>query len=425
MANAGKKPSLPLPEPLRGEEKDSFAYHTVSTRLPNLARLVLEENEFPPDIAASLVALIAELPYGVIRPLLDLQAPEALDWESFLIPTLGQTWLQVPWFFAEAYFFRRILEATSFFTPGGWTGIDPYLYEKRRGLETSQVEIEALAALGDDLGQAGWNPDGFSHLLAADLWGNQADLSLWPVDGGRRPSHASAQEARAHLLLDDTASAIKVLSSFQGANRVGGRLLGTGVPRVDFLVDNAGFELVGDLCLADYLLRVRAAAEIHLHLKAHPTYISDATLTNVLETLTFLQAASSASVRGISIRLMNAYAQGRLRLRPDFFWCSPLAAWEMPDRLLDDFAHASLVISKGDANYRRLVGDRHWPATVPFGQVVSYFPAPLLALRTFKSEVATGLRPGQAEAVAQEDPNWMTNGRWGIIQFEKATCPIE
>jgi hypothetical protein len=100
-----------------------------------------------------------------------------------------------------------------------------------------------------------------------------------------------------------------------------------------------------------------------------------------------------------------------------FFWNSPLYWWEMPEDVGREQARSSLLISKGDANYRRLTGDRHWPFTLPFADVVCYTPVPLLALRVIKSELALGLRPGQAEAVSREDPNWLFDGKWGVIQF--------
>jgi hypothetical protein len=49
--------------------------------------------------------------------------------------------------------------------------------------------------------------------------------------------------------------------------------------------------------------------------------------------------------------------------------------------------------------------------------VTSYFPASFVVLRTLKGEIMVGLQPGQAEAVAAEDPHWLTNGKRGVIQF--------
>ncbi len=88
----------------------------------------------------------------------------------------------------------------------------------------------------------------------------------------------------------------------------------------------------------------------------------------------------------------------------------------MPPDLLADISSARLVIVKGDANYRRLRGDAHWPPDASFRDIVHYFPAPVLALRTFKAELVVGLPPGLAGRLAQEDPDWLVNGKRGVIQ---------
>ena len=92
----------------------------------------------------------------------------------------------------------------------------------------------------------------------------------------------------------------------------------------------------------------------------------------------------------------------------------------MPADLRAALGELSLVIVKGDANYRRLVEDRHWPPDAPFEPITAYFPAPLVALRTFKSEVIVGLDPGQAEKEQAADPDWLVNGRRGVIQARLA-----
>jgi hypothetical protein len=76
-----------------------------------------------------------------------------------------------------------------------------------------------------------------------------------------------------------------------------------------------------------------------------------------------------------------------------------------------------MVIVKGDANYRRLVGDAVWQPETPFEDVMRYFPAPILALRTGKSDPIVGLPRGMAQALDQQDPAWRVNGRRGVIQF--------
>lgn len=400
------QPPIPLPPPLRGAEVGTFTHYSVATRLPDIARRVLAENDLPPASVAHIEALIADIPTAPIRPLDEPLAPDAADWACYIAPYLGQDWLAVPWFFAEMYFYRRLLEAIGAFRPGPGQGLDPFAYQKRQGLETTR---EAIRALSTRLGAGEWRPATFSSLLHVALWGNQADLSLWPAGRNEPPSHADLAAQQRHILVDETADI---------ARRLWGDAHGP-IPalRVDFLVDNAGFELVCDLALADALLTGGSAATVTLHVKAHPTFVSDATADDVHHTVIFLADDAARPVQALAERLHGHLEAGRLRLRPDPFWTSPLAAWEMPAALHNALAQAHLVISKGDAHYRRLLGDRHWPYTTPFADVVCYFPAPIAALRTCKSEVMLGLQSGQAEALARDDPAWETNGRWGMIQF--------
>jgi len=88
----------------------------------------------------------------------------------------------------------------------------------------------------------------------------------------------------------------------------------------------------------------------------------------------------------------------------------------LPADLQTELAAAGLVVVKGDANYRRLCGDAHWSAMTPFSAASVYFPAPLLALRTLKSEIILGLRAGEAERLSAQDPDWLVNGKRGVIQ---------
>jgi hypothetical protein len=71
------------------------------------------------------------------------------------------------------------------------------------------------------------------------------------------------------------------------------------------------------------------------------------------------------------------------------------------------------------ANYRRLLGDRHWPMDTPFPSAVSYFPAPLVTLRTLKAGLAVGISPELQRKSELTHPtgSWLTSGAFGTIQF--------
>jgi hypothetical protein len=400
-------PRPPIPGPTLGSEMGSFAHHTVTVRMPGIARRLLADNDFSPGIARRVEALIGELPDGPIRPIQDDSAPDISDWQGYTAPHLGKTWLEVPWFFAEHYFYRRILEATGYFHTGAGLGIDPFAAEKERGLQASLAATQALAAQVENWRwSAHRTQEAVSRLLQAALWGNQGDLSMWPVDKNDRPQHQDASHQDAHLVTDQTAAILATL--FNRADRL---------EQVDLILDNAGFELVCDLLLAEALLSNQLVNSVHLHLKAHPTFVSDATTADVQRTLGFLSGDAHPSLQRLSPNLNDHLESGRLRLFDPFFWNSPLDFWEMPLEIRRGLARAALVISKGDANYRRLLGDRHWPFSTSLKDVLRYFPAPLALLRVLKSETVIGLEPTQPDVLIQQDSGWMTDGRWGLIQF--------
>ncbi len=388
-------------------EKGTFAYNTIVVRLPDIARLAIAENDFPMTVVKELESLAAELPEGRIRLLRDDGGPDLAAWAGYLDPYLGSRWLDIPWYFSEAYFYRRILEATRYFSPGPTHNLDPFAAQKRAGLQAAREPLRPLSArLNAWVNQNSvWEPDRFALLAYYGLWGNRMDLSLWPAGTeGHDLSRMEMQREKANILADDTPLVAQKVAALRGAD-------------VRFIVDNAGFEIVCDLCLADYLIACGIAGKVTLHVKAHPTYVSDAMAKDVHDTIATLADDEDGQVRMLAARWQDHLRRGRLQMRADLFWTAPLAFWEIPVALRRNLAPAALIFIKGDANYRRLVGDRSWPFTTPLAGVACYFPAPFVALRTLKSELALGLAPGQPEALALEDPQWLTSGRYGVIQY--------
>ncbi|MCJ7701480.1 MAG: damage-control phosphatase ARMT1 family protein [Anaerolineales bacterium] len=400
------QPRIPLAQPQHGDQPGTWAHKTIAERFARTAGRIFDENDFSPAITARLQALIADIPEAEIRPIQDPGAPDAAAWRQYAAPYLGQNWHQPPWWFTEHYFYRRILEASRYFQAGDGSRVDPFSYQKQMGLEVSRGAIRQLTDLtypglpgGPE--QVKW----LETLLYLDLWGNQADLSLWPAEGGEKPDHTDMEQALSHILVND-------------APRVSAYLLAARPhARIDFLIDNAGFELVSDLALSDVILNSEIAARVCLHVKPYPTYVSDAMENDVLAAIEFLRAETHANTRAVGQRLQQAWEQDRLQIKTNWFWTSPLDGWGMPAELKEDLSQSHLVFSKGDAHYRRLLGDRHWPYTTSFSDILAYYPAPVVALRTLKSELVAGLEPGQAEAAGGQDPQWLVDWRWGMVQF--------
>ena len=399
-----------LPEPFRCSDRASFAETTLLVRLPEIARRVVLENRFPSWINRHIERLLDEMPDHPVRQLIDPGAPDLAYWNRQVENWHGSAWRERSFLECEHYFYRRILEATRYFQAGPHSLLDPYLEQKQLGLESSRSAIRQLAERlsfwsGDRLSLS----ESLAQALEGNLWGNRADLSLWPVGAENTLANDQLHQAKEFILADQLEYAVRHLVGLPASQSA-----------IHFLIDNAGFELVYDLALADLLLNRSVAGTVHFHLKGHPTFVSDALIKDVVETVSFLAHAEPQPVIEFGLRLRDHLANRRLILRDDFFWNTPQPFWELPDKIHALFNRAGLVISKGDANYRRLTGDLRWPEETPFEQVTKKFPAPLLALRVSKSEVIAGLQGGQAARQDEIEPGWRTNGRWGVIQFKKS-----
>lgn len=215
--------------------------------------------------------------------------------------------------------------------------------------------------------------------------------------------------SQGQLLIDECDAVVEQL------NKV--KTLGGG--RVDIVTDNAGFELFCDLVLVDFLLSSGYANEVVLQLKGYPVYVSDAMEKDVMFTVTTLMNSSNNQVSILGQRWLAHIQEGRLKLSEHYFWVHPLAMWDMPDKLREDISKSSCVFVKGECNYRRLLGDREYTLDTPFNDVASYWPAPVCALRTMKSEIGCGFTNSEIARAQKADPNWMINGRWGVVQFCK------
>jgi len=394
-----------LPPPLMTSEPGSFARYTIRERKPGILRQVIEDKDYPREILQDLEALQVELVTGPMQPLRE-KAPDAQAWNQALCSRQGKSWHQIDWLFAETFFYRRLLEAVRYFQPGPWNRRDPFGKQKRA---QDAVAVQQLA-------DSWWQLAGIQPATACDLflhcclWGNQADLSYADV-AARASGGLATGDKRQYLLIDHT--------------RIARSFLAGGLQRVAFINDNAGTELLCDLALADFLLVQGWVQEVIFHLKDHPFFVSDAMTDDLHALVTLLKAADDAGMQGLGARLDQHLSARRLILKDDSpadgqgqsFWTSHHRFRDMPRRLRRTLQEAGLIIIKGDANYRRLLGDRRWPHTTRLEDATAYFPAPFLTLRTLKSEVMVGLQPGQVEALQAEDPDWLVNGKRGIIQF--------
>ncbi|MEU6547386.1 damage-control phosphatase ARMT1 family protein [Streptomyces sp. NPDC046859] len=386
---------VPLPPVLRADEPGSFPHGVLAERHPAIIRQVQDASPYGPERRRALDALLANCLDGVIEPL-PADAHDRDRWTAWGADAhTGRSWFDVPWLWSESFFYRRLLDAVGYFTPGPWQGVDPFRPSKTAELDSSETD-EELAALDALAGLPPAEQD--RALLHGSLWGNRADLSF-RLGATGDPSASGTPP----LVADDS----DVLWSL---------LPPSGTATLCLIADNAGRELVPDLLLIARLLTEKRAARVLLHVKPHPYYVSDATHADVLDALRRLVTAPGAAAEHGRV-LWAALTDGRLSVRAHPFSCAPLPYADMPADLRGELASATLTILKGDLNYRRLVGDRRWPPTTPFAEVTAYFPGPVAALRTLKSDVVTGLDARTETALeAAEGQKWRTAGTHALIQ---------
>jgi len=381
-----------MPPPIMTSELGSFARRTITERKPRIIDRVMATNAYPPAIQAQLTALRRELADGPVAAPLPQNDP-AGHWREAWTPWQGRSWLEIPWYLAESYFYHRLLEAVHYHDPGPWHHRDPFAPDKAEALHRAVDAFEP-----DRLGDR--DPvERLRELLLRALWGNQTDLSNHDVRDG--PSASPARDGR-HLLVDHSMS-------------LAGALAHGAVRSLHVVCDNAGPELLADLILLHHLLSSGLVDQVTLHLKSTPFFVSDAMPSDLAYTLERLSQTSVPALGALGADLTTLVESGRLRALADPFWSGPAGFSHMPAALLATLQQADLVLFKGDANYRRLLDDRHWPTMAALEEITRYLPFSFACLRTLKAELVVGLPPGMAERTAATDPDWLTSGRWGLI----------
>ncbi|KAK7440054.1 Hairy/enhancer-of-split with YRPW motif protein 2 [Stygiomarasmius scandens] len=329
-----------------------------------------------------------------------------------------------------------------------WRDYDPFHAQKLDVFRKSGNSIYRIATMMHELIKEKVtieaNPDNlkvfFQEMIQMCLWGNATDLSLLThmslADIERLQTvEKEAQTARQTFIMRDDQEA------------AWNQLKDTVNGRVDFVLDNSGFELFTDLVFADWLVTSTPyVSEVVFHPKLIPWFVSDVTPPDFAETIAnlsdpaFLQSSPTpeqkehldeltrrlkqyveSGVFSMSVPLETPLGGGNLGNGANF-WTSPAPYWDMKTydrKLWEDLRESSLVIFKGDLNYRKLTGDIQWPAWTPFTEALGPLAGsfPLLSLRTNKADVAVGLDKDKVKEIEEKDSKWRVNGKFALISF--------
>jgi uncharacterized protein with ATP-grasp and redox domains len=415
------------PSPLCGSA-GGFTYISIVKRLGAIMDKTIQNNpQFSEQEKHNLLALRDEISdeKGLV-PKRNIQFEsddeEYKEWKSYedSFNVKKKTWLTLPWFFVENYFYRIILDITGYFNPQSpGYHVDPFEKQKKESL-TGPLEAGSVKATSESVlkfyeqYEKGPNDahlrDFISLMLVSDLWGNQADLSF---SGGASVDkiHKEHDELREHVIINNEDKIMDTI--IKSINKKG---------RYAMIVDNCGQEFISDLFFAEVLTHFGVAETVTFFVKAQPVFVSDVMQKDVDYTIHELTKHEGVTSH-FGKRFQNYFSSGQWNVQPDRYFTSPLPFWELPARLRDQFATYDMIIIKGDANYRRLINDALWPLTTSFSELLKYFPSNVVALRTLKSDSLVGMideseeRHDVLRKLNKNDPEWRVNGKYGVIQY--------
>ncbi|KAG0712003.1 Protein-glutamate O-methyltransferase [Chionoecetes opilio] len=431
---------LPLPPPLSGNNVGSFAYLTVKDRLPVILTRVIDylhrertslgsrygmaAQEGCKEVVGRLSQMKNEMQTNKDLQLLQAQPTNPHDdselwnhqFESYVSEhEVTPKWFTASWLYVECHMYARIHEAL--FLCNALREFDPFEEQKQKSLEDSLPAIEALiekvsttcttlsSQTQDQLKQ---------HVLTffeVSLWGNRCDLSLSGGDERFQEGDVllSLEKLRNKIIVNDSNMLWQFLTSLPEDQR-----------DIVLVVDNAGFELVSDLCLLTVLMEAGLTTSLTIHTKTRPWFVSDTMETDLRWTVDKLRS-HPGHVGQVAAKWSSYLSDGRWKICNNKFWTTGHDFSEMSKfggDLYSQLSKASLIIFKGDLNYRKLTGDLEWPTDTKFEDALQGFrPAPLLAVRTAKGGPVVGLLPDQGKDIYSVDKDWNTTGDYGMIQL--------
>ncbi|CAO3610807.1 unnamed protein product [Cunninghamella blakesleeana] len=343
------------------------------------------------------------------------------------------TWFNGSWLFNECYMYRRIQELYSL--TQHWKEYDIFNNQKIATFRGSYSSVYDLAVKIPSMIQPMSIENQeliFNEIIQVCLWGNATDLSLLTnmTEEDIKRLQATEKEKLAEQLKFVLVNNI---------DQVWNKLKDLQNGRIDFVLDNSGFEVFVDLVFTDWLIQTKRASKVVFNCKTIPWFVSDVMPKDVpilfdccLDRSFFPGNHTEEQVNALEtmVKRWQHYVQdGQLVIQSDSFWCNGLAYRYLPTEapeLFKDLSQSDLVIFKGDLNFRKLVFDCKWPVTTPFkvalGPDMAERFTNVLSLRTNKAETIVGLPEGKDKELEDNGvPTsvWKCAGKYAVVAYNQ------
>lgn len=266
----------------------------------------------------------------------------------------------------------------------------------------------------------------FIEAMMLALWGNATDLSLLTnlslEDIQKLQGKKCIEESQRNIVADDTDLVWQYLQCGKPSNDN---------PRIDIILDNAGFELYTDLLYTSYLLESGLTTSVVLHAKCFPWFVSDATPEDIESLLKHLESNNAfpdhEHLDQLTACFRGYMELGKLQVKTHPFWTTGYSFHKLPEHapeLLEYLQQSHLTVWKGDLNYRKLTDDGLWPHTTQFktalGTMGKGSGVKVLSLRTNKSDTCVGVKTeARVKELDKEAPGkaWVRNGSYAVVSF--------
>lgn len=327
--------------------------------------------------------------------------------------TLKDCFYNAPFFEAEVLFYHALLAQKEYFSNKNDFFASGKKFSIINGNEDFIHHLKSLFSKKDREKEFGKDDEKkyFKKSLLYCLSANTSDLSQL---NSKDRFDFKANDIT--VLCDDSESVYEFLKTL-GTEKEKHRRFG-------IICDNCGKELFSDLFLAYYFLHLKFADEVVFHVKKYPFFVSDATEND------FGFLLQSILTKDKDIEECSDYLNsGKIKVETSDFWTSPKTFNELKEAdsdLYKELTKSSLIIVKGDLNYRRLVEDKNWNYDEPFIKLTEnvFGNVPILAPRVIKSDVLVGVSSAMyhlaksTESVNSSIENsFKVNGKWAVIHF--------
>jgi uncharacterized protein with ATP-grasp and redox domains len=452
-----------LPKVYFLDDPKSFAYSTARARWPKILNQTKDESiKVRMEKNANNVELVKqgeEILAGIDDLIRDIESSSKVRLftaeEIEFIPSLesynimfkefgsSPSWLNGPWLLLECYLYRYIDLIVK--SRKEWFDYDTFEVMKRDAFKSSSLGVYELAIRYKTLSEELKKTEEidlekakflFEEFIDISLWGNATDLSLLANATLEDIQSRQGKEARAksakNIIDNDLPEAWSRFLSVPEENR-----------RIDIVLDNAGFEFYTDLSLALFLLDAKLVKNVVFHCKSRPWMVSDTMVKDYglfIEDMKNLEWFPDHRVEmDYFVESIEKYhANGQFTLKDSEFWTCAYDYTKLSSEetkfggaeLYKYFQDSTLVIVKGDLNYRKLTADRQWPKTTSFATALGSLAQSnihILALRTCKADVCVGMAEGVEEELIEYWKKlgnevgelWCSSGKWAVISYSQ------